>query len=108
MEAITLKDIIKWLTAHQWVAAVALLLGALLLAWLVDHLSRRLLKGLARLHTSKLDQLAYTHLRQPVQVTAFLLVDLVGAKLFLAYHPPCLSSLALPPAWRSHLDNPMH
>lgn len=94
LDAITLKDIVKWLAAHQWVAVAALFLGALLAAWLVDHLFRRLLKTLAQLRPSRLDQLLTTHLRRPVQVTAFLLVGQVGLELFLPRHP-----------WRPHLAN---
>lgn len=94
MEAITLKEITKWLATHQWVAVLALLLGALVAAWLVDHIFRRLIAALAQRRPSRLDQLLLTHLRWPVQVTAFLLVGQVGLELFLPRHP-----------WRPHLAN---
>ncbi|MFH1032984.1 MAG: mechanosensitive ion channel family protein [Pseudomonadota bacterium] len=91
-DKLALEDVLKWLSLHQWPAVAALLLGALLAAWLVDLTFRRLLTTLARRWPGKLNQYLLTHLRQPMLVTAFLLVVQVGLELFLPRHP-----------WRAHL-----
>ena len=77
----------QWLTAHPWLLGVALVLGAVVAALLVDLAFTRVFKTITRWTKSKLDDEILVHLHGPIRTSVLLMTLLAALDILLAEHP---------------------